>query len=203
MTAMRILVSAAINLAMLSLFESCQRSDGPAPFPLAQAADYAIYSAIINSECRYQQPDQTLYLIDNQTIKPGPSFIKYISGSSRQDSISTNPAWQQFIDTVDSSQFEIRSLRNSFATTCYQIQLLTTEQRTPNAVKSLLGISKELANVSAVLYFSSVIYSPDGTKAVCYRTVYCGFDCAWGSAYLVERKPAGWKIMKSVAIWTS
>lgn len=196
-----------ILLAFPTFFLFCHRPANPDPAPVATATDYEVYSAILNQDCSLQTPTQKVYLIDYETIKPDSFFKQYINDSYRQDSVSKNSAWQQFVSSVDSSQFSTRSLSNSFASTCYRTQLLTEQQKalylSPGASRSVDELKKEINNFSAILRFSSIAYSADRSKAVCYRVAYCGFDCAWGNAYFIERRPVGWAVVKVVAIWTT
>lgn len=196
-----------IYLIVSMLFVVCQHSAVPDPAPAAKITDYGVYSAIIDQYCPAQPSAQRLYLTDDQTIKPDNALEGYINDSYAQDSISRNPAWQQFVRTIDSSQFSIHSISDSISSVCYRVQPLTAQQKAayfaPGSTRSLEELKNEFPDFRAVLRFSSIVYSTNGLKAVCYRVTYCGFDCAEGSAYLLERRSTGWKVVKDVAIWTT
>lgn len=196
-----------ICLILATVLSDCKHPASPVPGPPASSVGEDVYTAIVNYDCPFQQADKSLYFVDYQTIKPDGQLKLYINDRSIRDSISTNPAWQQFINTVDTSQFSTQTLNNSFLTTCYRTQLLTPAQQTdyfaPNSTHSTEELRQTFPAFRAILRFSSVIYASDGSKAVCYRATYCGFDCASGSAYLLERSSSSWKVVRSILIWTA
>jgi hypothetical protein len=50
---------------------------------------------------------------------------------------------------------------------------------------------------------SRVGFSPDGKQALFYSSNWCGGHCASGSYVIMEKRGAGWKVIKEVYIWES
>ncbi|WP_338875542.1 hypothetical protein WBJ53_07980 [Spirosoma sp. SC4-14] len=189
---------------LLLLGTGCRQNSSPvAPDP-----NYAVYSAIIDSDCPTTQSGQQAFLIINpKTAKPGISDWNSLIQQINQPSISNDPAWQQFILSIDSTAFNTNPLTGSVPSTCFRTQVLTDEQwmhyfGTPTN-PGIEGLRNDFSGFSSYLTFSSVVYSADQTKAICYRASVCGGLCGSGNLFFLERKSATWTVVGSVLLWIS
>ena len=202
-----------IYLTIAMTFLVCQRTDSstyapePLPYPATDSVDYTVYSAIIDQYCSNQQAEKQLFIIAPQTVKAYVNDWQNVLKEDRPDSVSANPAWQQFVSTLDSSKFKTQSLNRSIPSACYRTQTLTDQQWTyyfkSSASTGIEGLRKDFPGFSSQISFSSVAYSADGKKAVCYRSSVCGGLCGTGDLYFLERKSMGWRVASSRLVWIS
>ena len=202
-----------IYLTITITFLVCRRTDTsvlepePTPILTSDSTDYKVYSAIIDQSCPAQQAAKLVIVVTPQTVKSYVQNWQDVFKNSRQDSVTANPIWQQFVSTLDSSQFKIKSLSGSIPSVCYRTQLLTDQQwtyyfNTPSS-PGLEGLRKDVPGLSSLVSFSSIVYSTDGTKAVCYRSSVCGGLCGTGEIYFLEKKSTGWRVASNRLLWIS
>ncbi|QJW89095.1 hypothetical protein HNV11_06675 [Spirosoma taeanense] len=182
----------------------CRDSNNPTP--QSNEMDYQIYKAIVDMDCINPPARQNnLLLVDYHTTKPLVDDWAVILRRGKSDSVTTDPAWQQFVGKIDSTQFTVHPLSEPIPTDCHQLRMLTQEQSEyyfgPRSTRSLQDIKNDFPNFDAVLYFSSVVYSADQTKAVCYRSRVCGGLCGTGDLFLLKRYPTGWRVVNMVMLW--
>ncbi|GAB4037913.1 hypothetical protein [Spirosoma jeollabukense] len=210
---MRTLQLIFIYLTVALIFMLCRRADTTilepesTPNLTSDSTDYKVYSAIIDQYCPTQQAARQVIIVAPQTGKPYLYDWQNVLKEAKQDSITTNPVWQQFVSTVDSSQFKIKSLNGSVVSVCYRTQLLTDQQwtyyfNTPSS-PGIEGLRKDVPDFSSLVSFSSVVYSDDGNKAVCYRSSVCGGLCGTGEIYFLEKKATGWRVASNRLLWIS
>jgi len=198
------LIQTGILCGGLLLFGSGCRQDSSSVSP---TPDSAVYSAIIDSNCPTQSNQQVLLIISPKTAKPFVNDWKALMPPINQLPISNDPAWQQFITSVDSTSFNTNPLTGSIPSTCFKTQLLTDQQwthyfGTPTS-PGTEGLRNDFSGFSAYLTFSSVAYSTDHTKAICYRATVCGGLCGSGDLFFLERKSDTWAVVGSVMLWIS
>jgi hypothetical protein len=62
---------------------------------------------------------------------------------------------------------------------------------------------KRYPGAQGYMRLSRVGFSPDGKQALFYSSNWCGGHCASGSYVIMEKRGAGWKVIKEVFIWMS
>lgn len=177
----------------------CRKADLP---PLQDpAADFPVYSAIIDQHCASAANPPQLLLISRQTVQPFQIDWAEALQYSQPDSLPKAAGWTAFLNTLDSSRFAIRPLTGTIPSACYQVTILTEQQQTYYATRGTEAMRQDFNNFRAVLTFSSVAYNPGRTKAVCYRAYVCGGLCGMGEMYFLEQKPGGWKVVARSVLW--
>ncbi|GAB4020835.1 hypothetical protein GCM10028773_27320 [Spirosoma koreense] len=176
--------------------------------PQGKEEDYSVYAALIDQNCSGQSSQKATMVIASKTVKPFIDDWKVVLQDRQLSQLTTNPDWQQFLTTLDSSRFSTLSLTGGIPSACFRTQILTDEQWTyyfgPSAPgRGLDGLRTDFPGFSSLLSFSSVVYSADGKKAICCRSAVCGGLCGSGEVYFLERRTAGWTIVESSLLWIS
>ena len=172
-----------------------------------KSPDYTIYSAILDRSCQSPPAQQHLYLISRTTEKPTVKDWKDVIRRYTPGGIGANPAWRQFITSVDSSQFAVRPLMDSIPARCFRTHVFTSQEwkdhLAPQAQSDIETLKNKFEGLSAVLGFSTVVYSTDSTKALCYESSICGNVCGYGYLHFLEKSLKGWEVVGSALLWIS
>lgn len=184
---------------------ACHQSSTPAVPPDLQQ-DYAVYTAIIDLNCPKEALNpKPLLIVGSKTAPMSINGFRDLIQPS--DSISGNGAWLQFAASVDSSQFNVHDLSGSIPSACQQTQVLTDNQVSYYFVrtggKGIDGLRKDFPNFNSYLTFSSVAYSADGAKAICFMSSVCGGLCGSGNLYFLSKTTNGWRVAKITYVWIS
>lgn len=198
-----------------------QFAHGQKVYPELPEQDYTVYSAVINEyancgDTKYASRQNQLIFVNNVTeVKTRHGFsFDFVNIPQElnellpaQSTFQNEPAWKQFIASIDTSAFTKHTLTRPIKAQCQQTQLWTdaqnayyfSEQTAPQ--RGYDALQKDYENFGAIVSFSKVAYSNDRSKAVCYYASVR--DGLAGSGYILflERSGTSWKIAGRAMLW--
>jgi hypothetical protein len=170
------------------------------------AEEYAVYSALLN-EIKISPHDGKevkLLIINDQTEGLDkscfPDDIARWDGRIRADELK--PLLENLIEKNRGS----KSLDRKFSVN--KKYVLLNAQNYSSIFKNIdldgwADFYKKYSASSGYITFSRVGFNSDGTKAVIYREVSCGWLCGYGGYILLSKDNGAWKEIDSYGCWMS
>lgn len=62
-------------------------------------------------------------------------------------------------------------------------------------------LGKAIANFGGIVTLSSIVYSADGQKAICYYECIWGYKEGYGKLVFLENSQSGWYVLGVAGLW--
>ncbi|GAB3993124.1 hypothetical protein GCM10028807_27610 [Spirosoma daeguense] len=119
-----------------------------------------------------------------------------------------DPAWQQFIASVDSSRFQKFSIQKPLDLQCNKTAVWSSEMQEhyfgkDSRFRGYYALQADYSNFGAIVSLSNAVYSGDTNKAICYCSKISDSKAGSGNLVFLELKNGHWIIVGSAQLWVA
>ena len=166
----------------------------PAAAPLIAERDIAVLNAVMKTQCALRYPRRAV-----------------ISNLAAGDAGAQLPSEWRGADYYDQALKARGSASASWPLMefCPQARIVTHEsiQKVFAADKRVPpgweNFNKVFDGATVLMSFSRPVFSPDGTHAIIRQNSTCGPLCGMGTISELEKRPGGWRVVRTTGTWIS